>query len=201
MRWGSPWSAGWGNPENHFVYCIPDTAAMQASGYTYAPFRFKLRPGLDGAYVSLYRNGSFIKNVYTNVGQEVNAIVDAPWGGQSVSVLPLRIGHLGDGGYSDEKVAKLFEAVENSRVTLAFTFTPEILSPALSDGGFTSNWSLTGLQRGANTALVQGHPSRGRLGLQLSVSGGICTVILTRSGTPVASGSAAIGGSPFTVAL
>ena len=67
MRWGSPWSSGWGNPENHFVYFIPDLTAMQASGYTYLPVRFKLRSGLDGAYAGIYYNGAFLKNVYTDV--------------------------------------------------------------------------------------------------------------------------------------
>src|SRR5689334_4191163 len=126
MRWGSPWSSGWGNPENHFIYCIPDSAAMVASGYTYLPVRFKLRSGLDGAYVGVYRNAEFQKNTYVDVGQEGFAIVDVPWGSQSVSVLPLRIGHLGDPSYADEKVARVFESVENARVTLAFTFTPKI---------------------------------------------------------------------------
>ena len=80
MRWGSPWSAGWGNPENHFVYCIPDLAAMQTSGYTYLPVRFKLRSGLDGAFAGVYRNGAFLKNVYADSGQEGFFIADVPWG-------------------------------------------------------------------------------------------------------------------------
>ena len=201
MRWGSPWSAGWGSPDNHFIYSIPDLAGMAASGNTYLPFRFKLRSGLDGAYVGIYRNAQFVRNVYDAVGSEYNAIVDVPWGSQSMSVMPLRIGHLGDASYSDEKVVRVYEGLENGRVTLQFTFTPKVFVPPLSDGGYTSNWNLTGLQQGLNTALVQGHPTWGRLTLALSVAGGNCTVTLSSSGTVVASGTAAIGGSPFNVTL
>src|ERR1043166_1649367 len=80
MRWGSPWSAGWGSPDNHFTYTIPDAAAMAAGGNTYLPLRFKLRPGLDGAYVGIYRNAQFIRNVFDPVETEYNTIVDIPWG-------------------------------------------------------------------------------------------------------------------------
>jgi hypothetical protein len=201
MRFGSPWSSGWGSPENHFIYTIPDLAAMTASGNTYLPFRFKLRSGLDNAYVSLYRNAQFLKNVFVPTGAEYTAITDVPWGSQSMSLMPLRIGHLGDAAYSDEKVVRIYESVENARVTLQFTFVPKIVVPPLSDGGYTSNWNLSGLQQGLNTALVQGHPAWGRLGLTLAVSGGVVTVSLTSSGTLVASGSATILGTPFSVTL
>jgi hypothetical protein len=201
MRWGSPWSSGWGSPDNHFIYTIPDLSGMAASGNTYLPLSFKLRPGLDGAYAGIYRNGQFVRNAFVPVNAAYNGIVDIPWGSLSLSVMPLRIGHLGDPSYSDEKVVRVYEGTENGRVTLQFTFTPKVFIPPLSDGGYTSNWSLSGLQQGINTGLVQGHPSWGRLAVTLSVLGGSCTVTLLSSGTVVASGSAAIGGSPFTVSL
>ncbi len=201
MRFGSPWSAGWGSPENHFLYTIPDLSGMAASGNTYLPFRFKLRSGLDNAFVGLYRNAQFVKNVFVPANSEYNAITDVPWGSQSMSVMPLRLGHLGDPSYADEKVVRVYEAVENACVTLQFSFVPKIVVPPLSDGGFTSNWNLTGLQQGLNTALVQGHPAWGRLSLNLAVAAGNVTVTLSSSGTPVASGTAAIGGAPFTVTL
>src|SRR5258708_36242878 len=109
MRWGSPWSAGWGSPDNHFVYTIPDLAGMAARGNTYLPLRFKLRPGLDGAYVGIYRNAQLVRNVFDAVGAEYNSIVDIPWGSQSMSVMPLRIGHLGDPSYSNEKVIRVYD--------------------------------------------------------------------------------------------
>ena len=90
MRFGSPWSSGWGSPDNHFIYTIPDLSGMAASGNTYLPLSFKLRPGLDGAYAGIYRNGQFVRNAFVPANAAYNGIVDIPWGAQSLSVSPLR---------------------------------------------------------------------------------------------------------------
>lgn len=200
MRWGSPWSAGWGSPENHFLYVIPDLPGMIASGYTYIPYRFRLRPGLDNnAVVGLYHSAKFAGNVLVKPGMEIQATATIPWGATSVSIFPLRVGHLGDSSYSDEKVVRIYEGVENKRVTLQVTFSPEIVQPPLKDGGYTSAWVLNGLVQGFNCAIVNGHPTLGRLGLTITVSSGIVTVVLDYNGRPVASGS--IAQSAFAVTL
>lgn len=205
MRWGSPWSSGWGSPENHLTYCIPDVQGYSNSGNMYLPFIFKPRANLDGAYFSIYRNAKWQRNVFIPTNGQYSGIVDVPWGSNSVSVLPLRIGHLSDPAYSDEKVARGFEATENVRVSLQFTFTPKVFVPPLSDGGYTSSWTLTGAVQGANCAYVDGHPSWGRLGLAISVAVAgpnvTYTVTLDMNGTTVASGSAtgAIGALSVTL--
>lgn len=201
MRYGSPWSSGWGSPDNHFIYTIPDLAGMAASGNTYLPFKCKLFSGLDNAYVGVYLNAQFIKNVKIGTGQEYSGVVTIPPLSQTASLMPLRIGHLGDPSYTDEKVLRVYEGVVNGRVTVQFTHTPKIFVPPLSDGGYTSNWSLSGLVQGTNTALVQGHNSWGRMGLTITVSGGNCTVTLSSNGVMTATGTAAIGGAPFVVTL
>lgn len=200
-RYGSPWSSGWGAPENHFEYVIPDTAAAIAAGNTYLPFAMKLRSGLRGAYVGIYRNGTWQRNVYVGPAGVYNGIVDIPWGSSSLSILPLRIGHLADPSYHDEKVARVYETTENARLTLQFTYTPKIVVPPLTDGGFTQNWALTGAIQGFNTAYVDGQTSWGRLGLTITNDGTTCTVTLDMNGRTVASGSFVYIGAPFTVTL
>lgn len=199
MRYGSPHSSGYGSPENHFIYAYADNDSLAKSGYTSFRYRFRLRPGWGDAWVQLYRNGAFYGTYYAQEGAEKTLVLAVPWGAQSVSVLPLRIGHLSDLSYEDDKVARLYEAVENTRVTLEWTFTPQLIVPPFSDGGYTSNWLLTGLIQGANNYLVQGHNTWGRLDLDLAVVAGTATITLSSHGVPIASGTAPIASAPFTV--
>ena len=200
MRYGSPHSSGYGEPENHFQYAFIDTASLSTSGYTSFIYRFKLRSGWGNSFVLLYVNGKRITNVWTPEGQEMLIRLPVPFGSKKFSVLPLRIGHLADDAYSATNVARALELKECDTPTLDWLSVPEIM-PLIGDGGYTSAWVLNGLEQGLNCALVENHNSWGRLALDLAVATGIVTVTLTFNGTIVAQGSATILGVPFTVTL
>jgi len=196
MRLGSPFAAGFGNPENAVARFSADPSPDGAS----VRLNFTPRSGYGDAWFGIYRDGALAKNVFAGEATETSVRVECPWGSAQVSVLALRLGHLGDPGYEINRVARSFDKSSCRRATLAFDFAPSVLE-ALDDGGFTSAWALNGLALGCNCAHVNAHTQWGELDLELAVSGGQVTVALALRGVPQAQGTATIAGAPFSVSL
>jgi hypothetical protein len=141
-----------------------------------------------------------VVNLYAPEARETSVRCPLPWGACSSSLLVLRLGGLGEPAYDCAHVARSYELVENPRVTLQFSLVPEIVG-AVGDGGYTSDWQLTGLRYGRTAGLVPGRHTRGKLDLNLAVSDGTVTVTLLLRGSRLAEGTAPVQGAPFTVDL
>jgi len=204
MRYGSPHAAGYGDPENHFAYVIPDRAEMATRGYTSVPVLIKQLSTHVPAWIHVYRNGQKAAQIYDADGKEKIVTLDVPWGSNSMSILALRTGMLSDPAYQMNRVARYFESntdTGNKLPSLEIIFSPAIVEPERTEGSHTSSWSLSGLVLGGNTARVEHHPTWGRLTFTITVADGICTIELSVGFRVVASGSAAVDASPFTLTL
>lgn len=205
MLYGTPWGAGWGEPENHLLYATTRRIERRAgtrADQTALAYAAKPAPNLGGGY-GYYVNTGFVRNVLLAEGEEYVADLPVPWGAGTVSVLALHLGQLADPSFKCEQAARAYEAamLGAKRVTLAFDFKPAVAEPLENDGGFTSGWALTGAQWGVNTKPVANFQTRGELALDISVSGGNVTLTLKLDGVEVAAGTAAILGAPFPVSL
>ena len=197
MRFGSPLAAGFGSPENAIAYAFFEKAADETS----VLFRFMPRTGWGDCYFGVYRNAVHFRNVYAVEGEEQRVRVPVPWGATQMSIRALRIGQIADPAYSCPEVLRVYEAETAARVTLSLTYTPKAIEPLLNDGGYTSGWTFTGLERGRNCSVVDGHLTWGRLRLDLTVSGGSVTATLSMGGVTVAEGTAAVDVVPFAATL
>jgi len=194
MRFGSPLAAGLGSPQMTIEYINRIVVTM---GFL---FVFKARAGYGNAYFGIYNNDVLVQNVYVAEGAESQPVrVTGIYGSNKIALCILRLGHFGDPGYQIARVARTFEA-DSARVTLAWNWKPRVVVPAVADGGYTSNWILSGISR-VNTSGVSGKKNWGQLFCDLSVSGGNCTVTLRQGLSAIATGTAAIGGGPFSVTL
>jgi hypothetical protein len=206
MRFGSPWGAGWGSPENHLAYATTRRIKF-ASGLrddeSAIAYCFMPRTGLGDAFFGIYLNGRKIKTVRAAEGEETQVLVPAPWGSGVSDILALRHGHLSDPSYATEKVVRVMSETYggSKRITLEFDFKPNVAEPLEDDGGYTSTWDLAGLEWGVNTRPVEGYPSRAELDLAITVSGGNVTITLSLGDHKIAEGTAVIGGAPFNVNL
>jgi hypothetical protein len=111
MRYGSPHSSGYGSPDNHFVYAYVDPVTLSNSSFVY---RCLLRDGWGDCYVQIYVNGICKGTYFATEGKELAVTLPVPYGAQSMSCMPLRVGKLNDHSYSDSKVVLTYESLENS---------------------------------------------------------------------------------------
>ena len=197
MRYGSPWGSGWGSPDNMVAYAYFRKRNDNSGGILI----FKPRANYGNDYFAVGLNARPIENVYAKEGLETKIFCPLPWGARTFAVMPVRIGALSDPKYLISKVLRVYEALQNKRVTLKITFKPKVIEPLLNDNAYTSAWTITGLRKNAHTLPVAGHPQWGRMTLTISVSGGVVTLTLKVGTYAVASGSATILGAPFTVNL
>ncbi len=187
MRYGTPYSCGYGDPNNHFLYAIPDAEEMVARGYRSIPYRLMLRSGKNSGFAQIYRNASLYRVLPITQGEELALDVPLPWGSNTISLMALYVGQLGT--FHDCSAAvRVEETLDNKNVTLRLNFPYE----AIGAGTYTSSWTLTGAEQGVNTALVNDHPTWGRLRWVLTVDTGIATVELYVGVRLVASGSGAV---------
>lgn len=196
MRFGTPFSAGFGAPDNMVEYVRSELAADQTSVLV----RFKPRTSYGDAIFAVHLNSARLVNIYAPDGEETAVRCALPWGAASSAVLVLRLGFPGEPEYECRRVARTYESTENRRVTLEFVFAPQIIG-AVGDEGYTSDWDLAGLRYARTMAVVPGQPTRGRLDFDLAVAEGAVTVTLSLHGRAVASGAAPISASPFVVQL
>jgi len=137
MRFGTPFSAALGAPDHAVEYFQPAVAA-DGSGVL---VRFRPRAGYGDAFFGLYLNAARVAHVFVAEGRETEARVPLPWGAELSSLLLLRLGHFGDPYCDYARVARTFETVENTRVTLQFRFVPEITG-AVGENGRTDRKSV-----------------------------------------------------------
>lgn len=194
MRWGMPWASGWGDPNNAFLYTIPDELEMVARGYTSIPYRIMLAPNKNDGFVGIYRNATLYRTLAIKAGEELNLDVALPWGSTSISLMALYMGQLGT-AHDCSSAVRIEEAYDSNIITLTLNFPYEVIEPELEDGSYTSNWNITDAVYGDNTAVVNDHPTWGRLSFALTIDTGIATLDLTIGNRLVATGSAAVGGS------
>ncbi|MCZ7645314.1 MAG: hypothetical protein M5U26_08520 [Planctomycetota bacterium] len=200
MRFGSPHASGFGSPDNHLLYAVYDRAPDDS----FVNVRLRARDGWGDAWFHVYKNAEKALTLWVPEGAEGLGILRAGWGEERIDILPLRVGHAPLYGYSDEKVARVYEAVENTKATVAFDFVPETIQPdAEDDGGFTSGWDLAGLVQGENCKVVNNFPARGRLRCEITLAGLDVTVTLKQGNRIVAQGTATdpeAGTFPVTLA-
>ena len=186
MKFGSPLAAGFGEPEMavSYIKLIPVTHGVLA--------RFMARSGWGNAYFGLYNNGILVANVFAPEGIEPAPVrISANYFANQISVVILRLGHLGDQGYNIARIARTYEALDSGRVTLLWTWKPRIIGPQ-NDGGYTSAWSLSGLSRN-NTNGVSGSQNWSQLSFDFTVTGSSVTVTVRRGQSSVASGVGTVG--------
>lgn len=186
MNYGQAYSAGYGNPEAHIQY-------FRVTNFgPYLNVVFKPAPNLGDAFFSIYRNARLVARVYAFEGVETAPIaVGAGAVTGSASVLILRDGQISDTWYSCIAVARYFESSNSSKVTLAWTWKPEIIGCV---DGFSSAWVLNGLTY-ANTERLTDHQTWGRLLVDFTVAGSDVTVTVKLGATTLATGAGAFPGT------
>jgi hypothetical protein len=193
MRFGSPFTAGFGAPDKMVAYCYGELAA----DHTSARFRFTPRTGYGGAHFALCVNARGVAHRFVAEGEEASVRVPLRWGAGVTSFLALRVGGCSDPAWDPSLVARTFEAADALRVSLELPFNPEVLGAvkAEDNGVYCSSWSLTGLDCRRNITPLKPTRTRAFLDLDLAVAGGNVTVTLSKGGVAVASGTGAVGGS------
>lgn len=191
-RFGSPFAAGFGSPENHLLRAklrLRNNNA-EATGAVYSGVP---RAGLGDSFWGLYRSARWLRNTYLPEGEEFLRSVDAPWGADSISVLMLRLGHLADPSYEIERVARTFEESGNARVTLPITFVPKVAEPHIPGtiGANLSTWSFTGLDRDTHCRRVLSFQTRGELDVVVTTDGVNITISIQRDGYEICTATVA----------
>lgn len=188
MRYGSPWSAGWGQPEDMVVdrRVVPVGPRFD--------IWFTPHSGYGNAWFGIYRDAKFIKNVYAREGVPTYVSVPRDRGQTRQSILVLRIGCYADVTYAIRRVARTYESDNAARFTLDWTWTPEVIG-AIGDNGKTSSWAFSS---GLTWKSVLKDPSmrtRGYYNVTLEVSGSDITIAGDSGGTTKFSGTGSFPGS------
>ena len=192
MFFGMPHAAGLGVPENAVLWQYADVS----DDFVWLDLVFRPSPNMGDAYFGLYVSGSLAKTVYAAEGEELVTRLTVPPDSSSFSYAVFRHGHSGDSYFDASDQARFVEEREgNNRVTIEFTFVPEVMGDVDDDSTSLSSWSLSGLEQGTNTNYVNDYPARGSLDVDLDVTAGVATVTLTANDQEVASGSATISGA------
>lgn len=194
MRYGSPYGAGYGSPDN----CISYVEAIPQNGNTSIAVAFTPRTNWGNAYWGIYRNGRLFRNVWAAEGSITPPVyVPNDPGSTLTSIVLLRIGHLADPTFDISPVAREYDSLTSPRVTLRWNWTPEIIGSP-DDGGVSSSWVLNGLTRAAMRT-VPAHPTWTVLDWSIAVSGPNATVtVYNGNSLPLASGT---GTFPGTITL
>jgi hypothetical protein len=201
VRYGSPLGAGFGNPENDIAF-LGITPAAGGAPFFYLTFR--PADGRGDAWFGIYVNCMFVRNVRAAEGEMAGPfVVGWPRGATQVSLAAIRLGQVSDPSYHIERVARTFEGAACRRVTVEWTWTPEIVG-TIKDGGQTSGWQLAGVTFSKTAPVQQIVPVGGtwtQFTFDIVVASGTCTVSLYRQNTLVAQGTIPLASLPGVVAL
>ena len=191
MRYGSPIGGGYGEPRNAFLWSYPDMIMAAKVGYTYIPWHFRLRAGWGNAFIAIWVNDSKYATRYVSEDTDLVVNIAPPPGGGSLNLCAIRIGQLSDPSWDNPLIPQAFDIL-SPKVTLNWTWQPQLIQPALQGGTYLNTWVLTGHLWGHTCAPVQGHPTWGRMTFTVYVVGGVATVTVYYGAVVVASGSGAV---------
>ena len=181
MKFGAPFSAGFGSPENWLT-----SFAVEALN---TRIRVEYVPTYDGWY-GTYIDSRQQAMRYCSAAERVVQYVpaDANVSRQMVSVI--RAGAVGVGV---SRSARWYDSQTSKRSTLDWKWSYEVLGSVDANGATKlSAWTAAGLTW-ALVSPVNGSTSRGYLDVIIDVSGGNVTISLQRQGHTLASGACAVG--------
>jgi hypothetical protein len=186
MKFGSPWSAGWGNPES----CLTRLDAERIGG------RIKLtvqaRSDIPAAWYEVSRNSKHIDYVYLTPGElrTMNVPCEAGFSRQAIAVL-----RCGPVAVSMQRAARWYDGQTSRRATHWWTWNPEIAGSYDANGETAlTGWTLTGLHYNL-TQRVTGKATRGTLRVEMTVDGTAVDLEVYKGTTLLASGSGTVDGS------
>lgn len=187
MIYGSPWSCGWGDPNNMVAYW----RAEQSGPYIH--FWFTPRSGFGDAYYGIYRDAKFIKAVYVPGEQTRYVAIPCDSGVTGQSVFALFMGGAADLTLALSNIARVMESDNSPQATIDWTWPSEIMG-GWGEGGNTSNWSLAGITY-ASIIADPGHRTRGYYNLEITVTGSAVSIEIDGGGDVLWSGSGTVGGT------
>jgi hypothetical protein len=188
MRFGTPLAAGLGSPE-HFVQGVE--LASGSHGDVLATLHPRKTTG--PATWHLYSNCRRVDIQTIAEGAAGIFRIPRTYGQNNPSLFFLRVGHSADPSMDFSAIARQYEeaAAESRRVTLTWTWEPEIIGWT-GDGGYTLSWGLNGLSL-LNTLPYSGATNWRTLSFDLVVNAGIATVTLYAGNNVLATGTRAVG--------
>ena len=187
MRFGSPFASGYGDPERH----LGKFSAVAVRSGTAIEVDFTPTDDFDDAVFGVYLNNALALEAYIGEDGTSGKRAIAVTGADPV-VEVLRHGHAMN--YDMSRVARASDATTSSLVTLSWTWPVEVLSVIDSDGtenGDLSNWSLSGVNYlDTERAALD---TRGRLEVDMTVTGTTVALTILRNDQEVATGSGTTG--------
>ena len=184
MKFGSPFSAGFGSPENWLVDLNCEAQNNK--------IRVEFSPILDGWY-GVYRDSKLQTMKFCTAYQDVVLYVPADFDVSRQIVSVVRAGAV---NVDVRRAARWYDAQTSKRATLEWTYDYAILGSIWMSHGTTkfSSWNLTGLLW-SQVDSVDSSRCRGSLDVVITAIGSIATISIQHAGTSLASGTIAVGGS------
>lgn len=172
-----------------------ELSVAPTAGGAAAVVRFRPTTGYGDRRYAAYVNGRRATTVFVAEGQTGRAALMSPADAAGrFSLLLEDLGDWEDAAYDPEFVALRFEEETATGLRWEWAATPELLCRGDTQAQFSS-WTLSGLKRFSNCAVVPGRPTRGRLEVRLSDAAGVRTVSLYAGRALVARGSRTGDGS------
>lgn len=191
MKFGSPFSAGWGSPENWLT-----EFSCEAS---FDKIRVYFIPILDG-YYGIYRDSELQYMLYCTAGTPVTQWITAD---TDVSKQVIAVVRAGEIGINVKRPARWYDAQTSLRATLEWSYDYEVMGSVDTDAlTQLGNWVLNGLTWD-QLQPVTGSYCRGYLDVDIAVSTNDVTIVVSRAGSALCSGTAAFTslGTDFTILL
>lgn len=185
MRYGTPFSAGYGSPGCACLVQLERDANGLSILATITP-----ATGCGDALFGVYLNAQWFGN-YT-IAEGESKIVRLPMRQSNNSIYVYRWGH-GDSQYSHVSIGQYDDTLDARRVTLSWPWLPAFRGPLLASGALDTdadNWTLTSP---SVTALALLSGQRYYAPYSVTVSGGVASVLVGSVAVPLASGSGAVG--------
>lgn len=186
MKFGGPYSAGWGNPES----CLTRFEATRVGGFI--RLVVQARSDIPEAWYEVTRNSKHIDFIYLRPS-EVRALsipCEAGYSKQALAVV-----RCGPVPVSVQRAARWYDGQTSLRASHWWKWTPDIVGSYDADGeSVLSAWTLTGLSYHL-TQRVTGKVTRGTLRVEITVDGTDVDVEVYKGQTLLASGSGSVDGS------
>ncbi len=186
MKFGSPYSAGWGNPENCLSLLTVERVAARMR------VTMKSRSDIPAGFYEVCRNSKHIEYVYLQPSETriINIPCEAGFSRQAVAVV-----RCGPVAAPVIRAARWWDGLTSRRSSHWWSWTPEVLGSYDADGETVlSSWSLTGLRYNL-TNRVTGQITRGTLRVEITVDGTDVDIEVYQGSEVLASGSGSVDGT------
>jgi hypothetical protein len=190
-RFGSPFAAGFGSPQNH----IAELSVVSRNGGASVGSSFFPTAGYGNAYFGIFVNSVPKQFVLANEGQWTSEIKVPAAGSGKQSVTVLRLGHISS--YDISRIVRALEESSTEKVTLNWNWSTDMITPAINSDGsedtVLTNWVLNGVN--IDNLSIGDSPTRRYLTIDITVTGANALVELYVGNTVVASGTVAYPGT------